>query len=141
VSLSSIPRPLRRRVLERDQGRCRYCQLAQFGQAAVFHVDHVIPRSKGGPTDETNLALQCPYCSLHKSDKVNAADPTSGEIVPLFHPLKQRWEEHFTLDAGGQLHGVTPAGRATVHALQVNDELPRIARALQVRVGLLTPSQ
>jgi len=138
VSLSAIPTALRQRVFQRDEARCRYCRLAQVGQAAVFHINHIVPRSKGGLTDPANLALQCPYCSLHKSDKQTAADPDSGDIVPLFHPLQQAWAEHFALDPGGGCRGLTPAGRATVAALRMNDRLPRIARSIQIRIGLLT---
>jgi hypothetical protein len=140
VSLSAIPRATRKRVFDRDGGRCQYCHLLQVGQAAVFHINHVIPKSKGGPTDETNLALQCPYCSLHKSAKVEAVDPSSGEAVLLFHPLRQKWSEHFALDAGGICSGLSAVGRATVDALQMNDPLPRIARAIQITLGLLASS-
>jgi 5-methylcytosine-specific restriction endonuclease McrA len=54
----------------------------------VFHVNHVIPKSKNGATDEANLVLQCPYCSLHKSNKTAAVDPMTGVQVNLFHPLQ-----------------------------------------------------
>jgi hypothetical protein len=63
--------------------------LAQIGQAAVFHIDHIIPKSRGGSTAEDNLAVQCPYCSLHKSNKVSAIDPADKTSVSLFHPLKK----------------------------------------------------
>jgi hypothetical protein len=35
VSLSAIPKPLREAVMKRDAGRCRYCGLAQIGQATA----------------------------------------------------------------------------------------------------------
>ena len=46
--------------------RCEYCLLAQAGQEATFHVDHVTPRVAGGPTIDGNLALACVGCSLRK---------------------------------------------------------------------------
>ena len=68
-----VPAPrsgdLRELVFTRDGGRCRYCGLRQYGQGAVFHIDHVLPRSRGGLTTPETLVLQCPYCSLHKADK------------------------------------------------------------------------
>jgi hypothetical protein len=128
---------MRQRVFERDRGRCGYCHLLQIGQAAVFHINHIVPKSKGGGTEEGNLVLQCPHCSLHKSDKINAADPASGEIVELFHPLQQRWTEHFAMDASGECRGLTPTGRATIGALGMNGSLPRIARVFQIHLGLL----
>jgi 5-methylcytosine-specific restriction endonuclease McrA len=78
---------LRNAVFERDKGRCQYCRLAQTGHGATFHIDHICPRSRGGPTMLDNLVLQCPNCSLRKSDKVVADDPDTGQSVPLFHPF------------------------------------------------------
>jgi hypothetical protein len=138
LSRSSIPRALRDAVLERDGGRCRYCRLAQLGHGATFHIDHVIPRSKGGPTLLANLALQCPNCSLHKADKIAAVDPGTGESVALFHPLQQEWSEHFRLEPGGVCSGLTTVGRATIVALAMNAMIPRFARACQLTLGLLS---
>jgi hypothetical protein len=137
VSLSAIPKALRQRLFERDRGRCSYCRLAQVAQVAVFHINHIIPKSKGGLTEESNLALQCPHCSLRKSDKVASRDPVDGIIVPLFHPLLQRWDDHFALTVDGRCRGLSTVGRATIEALRMNDPLPRIARLVQIRLGWL----
>lgn len=45
----------------------------------MFHIDHIIPRSKGGATELENLALQCPGCSLHKATRTAVVDPVSLE--------------------------------------------------------------
>jgi HNH endonuclease len=140
MSLSAIPKTVRRLVFARANGRCQYCQLAQIGQAAVFHVNHIVPRSKGGSTDESNLALQCPYCSFRKADKTTACDPANNQVALLFHPLRQSWREHFAFDAVAHCFGLTPAGRATVAALGMNDPLPLLARRIQMQVGILTAS-
>ena len=137
MSLSAIPRELRARVFERDNSRCRYCRLSQVGQASTFHVNHVVPRSRGGPTTLDNLVLQCPYCSLHKADKTTAADAQTQTQVPLFHPLRQEWRDHFRSDDSASVLGLTPIGRATADALAMNDPLPRTARALQMMLGLM----
>ena len=137
MSLSSIPRRMRRSIAERDRGHCRYCHLIQFGQGSLFHVNHVVPRSKGGETALDNLVLQCPHCSLHKSNTTDAVDPETGQRVSLFHPLSAPWEEHFILQPDGRCAGRTPVGRATVHALRMNEPLPRTARAVQIMLGLM----
>ena len=111
-------------------------QLQQVGQAAVFHVDHIVPRSRGGPTTLDSLALQCPHCSLHKSSKTHADDPATGTWIELFHPLQHEWAEHFRLDEDGMIVGLSPIGRATVSALQMNAPLVRTARLMQRRLGL-----
>lgn len=131
MSLSAIPRPLRAAVAARDLGRCRYCKLHQSGQAAAFHINHSVPRRRGGPTALANLALQCPHCSLRKSDKVDGVDPESGEPAALFQPLRDKWQEHFGLRGNATCVGMTPTGRATVAALRMNDPLPKTARSLQ----------
>ena len=137
MSLSSIPRGLREVVFARDHGRCQYCHLAQYGHGAVFHIDHIVPRSKGGATVLTNLALQCPNCSLRKANKVMGRDQSNGDPIALFHPLQQEWSEHFRIEAEGNCSGLTPTGQATVEALRMNDPIPRIARACQIRLGLI----
>jgi hypothetical protein len=131
---------LRDAVFERDGGRCQYCHLAQIGHGATFHIDHIVPRSKAGPTVLANLALQCPNCSLHKSDKVEGADPETGRVVALFHPLGQAWEDHFDMLTTGECRGLTVVGRATIDALAMNETIPRFARACQLALGIMKVS-
>lgn len=71
---------LRRRVVERAGNRCEYCGLAQTGQEAAFHVDHVVPVSAGGPTGLDNLALACVSCSLRKGARLVAPRPNDGRV-------------------------------------------------------------
>lgn len=93
--MSDIPAALRDEVVLRAGSRCEYCGLSQAGQDATFHIDHVIPRAAGGPTEAGNLALACVSCSLRKWARQSAADPETGEDAPLFSPRAQRWVDHF----------------------------------------------
>jgi hypothetical protein len=120
--MSEIPARLRRRIIARAGDRGEYCGLSQAGQGATFHIDHIIPIASGGPTEEDNLALACVSCSLHKEARRSAPDPRSGRTVPLFHPRRQRWRDHFRWE-GVRVVGRTPTGRATVEALRMNREL------------------
>lgn len=65
----------------------------------------------------------------------------TGNMSPIFHPLLQNWNEHFVLKTNGLCHGLTPVGRVTVEVLKTNHPLPKIARSLQIRIGLLIPSE
>ena len=56
---SYIPADLRQLVIVRAQNHCEYCGLSQQGQAATFHIDHILPIASGGATAEDNLALAC----------------------------------------------------------------------------------
>lgn len=114
-----IPAQLRRSVIRRAANRCEYCKLAQAGQAATFHIDHVIPIAAGGKTVIENLALACVSCSLSKSARLTVIDPESDEEVSIFNPRLQRWPEHFYWD-GVYLIGRTATGRATIAALDLN---------------------
>lgn len=118
----SVPDFLRWQVVTRADNRCEYCGLAQTGQEAVFHVDHIYPSSLGGLTELENLALACVSCSLRKAARVNAPDPTTGENAPLFHPRRDLWNLHFRWD-DCVLNGISPSGRATVAALRMNREI------------------
>ena len=115
----TIPESLRRLVIARAQNRCEYCTLSQLGQAATFHIDHVIPLVVGGSTTADNLALACVSCSLRKGARQNIEDPQTGQIVPIFNPRQQTWREHFAWNDVWVV-GLTPIGRATVNALQLN---------------------
>ena len=119
--------------------RCQYCLMHQRLQGATFHIEHVIPRSQGGSSELSNLALACPGCNLHKADRTTAIDPESGESVQLFHPGQRIWSDHFRF-SGYRSEGLTPIGRATIAALNFNQpRRPRI-RAAEAKFGLDPPT-
>ena len=138
--MSRIPARLGRLVARRADGRCEYCGLAQAGQEATFHVDHVIPQSTGGPTAADNLALACVSCSLRKEARRSATDPLTGRTVPFYHPRRQRWSSHFRWD-GLRVVGLTPTGRATVDALRMNRPLILAIRAEEAVRGRHLPGR
>jgi 5-methylcytosine-specific restriction endonuclease McrA len=54
----------RRAVFARDRHRCQYC-----GSTRHLTVDHVVPRSKGGPDTWDNLVTSCAPCNRKKGDR------------------------------------------------------------------------
>lgn len=122
----------------RAGSRCEYCQMHQGLQGATFHVEHTVPRCRGGSSDPDNLAWACPGCNLRKSSRIEAPDPASGLRTPLFSPRTQRWAEHFRWD-GHQLIGRTPVGRATVAALDLNHPRRLRIREAEAIFGLFPP--
>jgi hypothetical protein len=124
-------------VARRAGHRCEYCRAPEALFNLPFEVDHVVPVSQGGAGDETNLALTCRSCNLHKSDCLAATDPVAGQVVPLFHPRAHRWGEHFAADLDrGEIQGLTPTGRATVEQLRFNDPTQVVARQLWIALRL-----
>ena len=58
---------VRLRIFERDNGQCTYCGTELTLES--FNVDHLLPRSRGGTDEESNLALSCVFCNSKKGSK------------------------------------------------------------------------
>lgn len=62
-----LPWQMRRAVLERDGYVCGICGLEV--DEADLHIDHIVPVSKGGANDLTNLQVTHSFCNMKKSDR------------------------------------------------------------------------
>ena len=60
-----IPVDLRWAIWERDDFRCCKC-----GSRRHLQIDHVYPKSRGGPTTAENLQTLCRSCNVRKHTKV-----------------------------------------------------------------------
>jgi hypothetical protein len=140
MSKGYVPRALRDLVARRACHRCGYCLTREAIVGTPMQLDHIVPESLGGPTEEDNLWLACGLCNLCKGDRVVAVDPETGEVVRLFNPRAQTWAEHFAWSAAGdRIVGLTSAGRATVVALQLNRSSLVVARRAWVSAGWHPP--
>lgn len=135
----SARRELESAVEERAGHRCEYCRMHQSLQGASFHLEHAVPRSKGGGDGLENRAWACPSCNLRKSDRTLGVDPGSASSTPLFNPRTDRWNEHFTWRQY-QLVGLTPTGRATVAALELNSPRRVLIRQVESAFELFPPT-
>ncbi len=124
-------RVLEREVWERAHSRCEYCRVSQEHDALSFEIDHIVAIKHRGPTDAENLALACFACNHHKGPNIAGIDPDTGEVTRLYHPRRDRWDEHFAWQ-GPLLTGRTPVGRATVAVLEMN-----VAHRVALRQQLL----
>lgn len=50
----------------KQSGKCAYCEVSP----PKFHIDHIIPISRGGSNWPSNLQLLCPPCNLRKHNKL-----------------------------------------------------------------------
>jgi len=62
----TVPAKLRVKVLERDNYTCQMC--GAKAPDVKLHIDHIIPISRGGVTEEKNLRALCRDCNLGKSN-------------------------------------------------------------------------
>ena len=87
-----IPRPIQFRVLKRDNQICGICEKPVLD--ADIHFDHIIPWSKGGPTEEHNIRLLCGECNrkrganfeseyLVSSFRDHVIDPVGADFVKM----------------------------------------------------------
>ena len=60
----SVSPKVRFEVFKRDNFTCRYCGYKT--PKVILEVDHVIPRSKGGPDEINNLVTSCWECNRGK---------------------------------------------------------------------------
>lgn len=62
----AIPREIQFKVVARDKNICQICGKNVLDDD--IHFDHIIPWSKGGPTEISNIRLLCSDCNLQRSN-------------------------------------------------------------------------
>jgi 5-methylcytosine-specific restriction endonuclease McrA len=91
----------RRAIFARDQWECQYCGTSH----PQLTVDHVIPRSKGGPSSWDNVVTCCAPCNRRKGDRLpkhanmhprsKPAPPSSTIFVHVAVPkVPEVWQQY-----------------------------------------------
>ena len=101
-----IPRALRRQVYDRDRRTCVYCDRVE-GQVwpnetedeAALTLDHVIPKSRGGPTSLDNLVTCCFKCNVVKGQRT---PEEAGMRSPVICDERTQSVTHERLQASDQ---------------------------------------
>ena len=140
MSGTHISRALREKVASQSRNRCGYCLTSESIVGMPMEIDHLIPEALGGLTEEDNLWLACSLSNDAKGCRIAFPDPLSGELVRLFNPRRETWDEHFRWSANGTLVlPLSTTGRATVVALRLNRPILVLARQSWVAVGWHPP--
>lgn len=66
---SKVTASLRYDVIRRDASTCKLCN-ASINDGIKLHVDHIIPVSKGGKIELSNLQTLCERCNFGKTNKL-----------------------------------------------------------------------
>lgn len=74
----------RKNVFWRDEYRCQYCT-KQFRYSELT-MDHVLPKSKGGPKTWGNIVTSCKSCNSKKKDKT----PREANMPLMRRPFAPR---------------------------------------------------
>jgi len=120
-----VPRKFRRQVTNtflfaRDQYRCQYCgrPASDLKPREALTRDHLIPLSRGGSNEWTNVVTACSSCNTRKSNRL----PSEIGMFPLHTPV----EPHF-VHLSWAVRRLTPIqaryirffyGEATLHQLE-----------------------
>jgi hypothetical protein len=86
-----------------------------------FEAEHSRPHKFEGRTEAENLAWACLWCNRHKGPLMAGIDPDTSELVRLFDPRRDVWEEHFAYEPP-HIVGITEIGRVTAWALAMNSD-------------------
>jgi 5-methylcytosine-specific restriction endonuclease McrA len=90
-----LPPVGRREVLGRDGHRCQYC-----GSNKRLTLDHVIPKSKGGPHTWDNVVTACEPCNLKKGNRMlqETGMVLTTKPKPPIHPAVAFAEQFWRTD-------------------------------------------
>ena len=74
----------RRNIYARDRNRCQYCG-GRFPTSELT-LDHVVPKSRGGGTNWTNIVCACVRCNVRKGGRI----PREAHMRLITKPVKPR---------------------------------------------------
>jgi len=135
-----IRKKIKQTVIERACGCCEYCKALASHTPSPFEVEHIIALVVGGDDTLENLAYACRGCNLHKGIKVTISDLKTGQQIPLFHPRKDQWNDHFKWDDEVlRIIGITLKGELTIKTLDMNREGLINLRQVLKNAGLHPP--
>ena len=116
-------------MFARDGWACQYC-----GARQNLTVDHVIPRSKGGSSDWTNIVASCAPCNRRKGDHLpgqagdapalQARGPESQRVHPRREPRRSR-----SPGASGCRSGPWPTRRSARRSAPAAEQAREVAGA------------
>jgi hypothetical protein len=119
MSVTYISTDLRRLVVERSEGLCEYCLLAEEDTVFGCELDHIISEKHGGATVAENLANACAFCNQAKGSDIGSVHTDTNEFIRFFNPRTDRWPEHFIL-SGYRIEPLTTIGAVTARILGLN---------------------
>jgi hypothetical protein len=84
---------VRQSVWDMTGGKCYYCDVEMLREvdpgtveaSRRFHVDHMVPKSKGGPDNLVNFVPACQKCNIAKGDRHFADFLKSRAVLPQPH--------------------------------------------------------
>jgi hypothetical protein len=86
-----LSKKVRFEVFKRDSFTCQYC--GKSAPDVILHADHIMPVSKGGDNDITNLITSCESCNQGKKDILLDDDAVITKRKNQLDNLQERREQ------------------------------------------------
>lgn len=87
----TLSKKTRFEIFKRDSFTCQYC--GKSAPDVILHVDHIMPISKGGDDDITNLITSCESCNQGKKDILLDDDAVIAKRKKQLDDLQERREQ------------------------------------------------
>jgi len=84
----------RQNLFKRDQHTCQYCGVGLPG--SELQIEHIMPRSRGGPTTWENTVAACDSCNSQKADKT----PSEAGMRLRKKPAAPSWKPGIRVPQG-----------------------------------------
>ena len=128
-------------VRDRAQGCCEYCLSQESHATQGFSVEHIARSMLGARRPRAISRWPVRGAIISSTIKPQLATLSAATSVPLFHPRRDHWYEHFIWNHDCTLIvGLTPTGRATIEALHLNREGVVNLRRLLLLAGKHPPT-
>ncbi len=127
---------LRQQVAKNANYTCEYYLTSEFFLATTFHIDHIRSIKYGGKTILQNLAYACPHCNQSKGSNI-ASYTNEDELVRLFNPRNDIWDEHFKVIKSGIITPISSIGEVIVNTLSFNQLERIIFRKSLIEIGVI----
>lgn len=83
-------------LVKRDENTCQYCGVHLREREAT--IEHILPRSRGGPTSWENCVAACEDCNSRKADQT----PREAGMKLRSVPAKPNWKSRIRLPGGSE---------------------------------------
>jgi hypothetical protein len=115
-----VPAALRR--LARDRAGAVVNTAAFTKKRLSCHTSRItlLRQNIAGETEKTNLAWTCFVCNRAKGSDLSSIDVETGQLVRLFNPRTDNWDNHFVLEQDGRISAQADIGRVTEFLLKLN---------------------
>lgn len=116
---SQFSSAIRKFIAARANFRCEYCMKPEIVANFSFHIEHIISRQHGGTNHLSNLAYACSWCNWKKGPNIATVLHEKGDLLPIFHPREDIWNDHFKVEEG-VIIGKTDIAKGTIRLLDMN---------------------